>query len=194
MRTFLVVGLALLPMVLSDHGLGASPQDSVSQSEAAVQSSENPPAVGEKPATALTQGEVLPAATDATNAAAGDAVDPMPVAAAGREAEQGYAPVVLLVVGIVSVLGMIIGLKLNAFMALIISALIVSLGVGFVDGEDAGSRMAAVVQGFGGAAGGIGIVIAMAAIIGKCMLDSGAADPHVLHQPLYHHVLLRQAC
>ena len=36
--------------------------------------------------------------------------------------------------------------------------------------------MNAVVQGFGSAAGGIGIVIAMAAIIGKCMLDSGAAD------------------
>ena len=36
--------------------------------------------------------------------------------------------------------------------------------------------MSAVVQGFGGAAGGIGIVIAMAAIIGKYMLDSGAAD------------------
>ncbi|MGI9473564.1 MAG: GntP family permease [Rubripirellula sp.] len=85
-------------------------------------------------------------------------------------------PVLLLVIGIVSVLGMIIGLKLNAFLALIISALIVSLGVGLVNGEDAGSRMGAVVQGFGGAAGGIGIVIAMAAIIGKCMLDSGAAD------------------
>ncbi|HBV65701.1 MAG TPA: Gnt-II system L-idonate transporter, partial [Rhodopirellula sp.] len=90
--------------------------------------------------------------------------------------KSAVAPVVLLVIGIVSVLGMIIGLKLNAFMALIISALIVSLGVGWVDGEDAGSRMSAVVQGFGGAAGGIGIVIAMAAIIGKCMLDSGAAD------------------
>lgn len=87
-----------------------------------------------------------------------------------------YIPVVLLVIGIVSVLGMIIGLKLNAFLALIISALIVSLGVGLVDGEDAGSRMNAVVKAFGGAAGGIGIVIAMAAIIGKCMLDSGAAD------------------
>ncbi len=85
-------------------------------------------------------------------------------------------PIILLVIGIVSVLGMIIGLKLNAFIALIISALIVSLGVGLVKGEDAGSRMNAVVNGFGSAAGSIGIVIAMAAIIGKCMLDSGAAD------------------
>ncbi len=87
-----------------------------------------------------------------------------------------WIPVLLLVIGIVSVLGMIIGLKLNAFLALIISALIVSLGVGLVEGQDAGARMNAVVQGFGAAAGGIGIVIAMAAIIGKCMLDSGAAD------------------
>lgn len=86
------------------------------------------------------------------------------------------APIILLVIGILSVLGLIIGLKLNAFLALIISALIVSLGVGYVDGEDAGSRMQKVVDGFGGAAGGIGIAIAMAAIIGKCMLDSGAAD------------------
>lgn len=85
-------------------------------------------------------------------------------------------PVILLVIGIVSVLGMIIGLKLNAFVALILSALIVSLGVGIVDDQDFGGRMQAVVNGFGSAAGSIGIVIAMAAIIGKCMLDSGAAD------------------
>ncbi len=69
-----------------------------------------------------------------------------------------------------------IGLKLNAFLALIISALIVSLMVGMVQGQDMGSRMNAVVSAFGGACGSIGIVIAMAAIIGKCMLDSGAAD------------------
>ncbi|MEM6690866.1 MAG: SLC13 family permease [Planctomycetota bacterium] len=89
---------------------------------------------------------------------------------------QDLAPIILLVVGIVSVLGMIIGLKLNAFLALILSALIVSLGVGWVDGGSAGSRMNAVKDAFGVSAGGIGIVIAMAAIIGKCMLDSGAAD------------------
>lgn len=92
------------------------------------------------------------------------------------ETGSSSAPVVLLVIGILSVLGLIIGLKLNAFLALIISALIVSLGVGYVDGEEAGARMNEVVNGFGGAAGSIGIAIAMAAIIGKCMLDSGAAD------------------
>ena len=85
-------------------------------------------------------------------------------------------PVIMVVIGIVAVLGMIIGLKLNAFLALIISALLVSLLVGVTQGESFGSRMDALVGAFGGAAGGIGIVIAMAAIIGKCMLDSGSAD------------------
>lgn len=99
-------------------------------------------------------------------------------AAPSSSAEPGtnMIPVIMLVVGIVSVLALIIGLKLNAFLALIISALIVSLMVGLVGGDEMGGRMNAVVSAFGAACGGIGIVIAMAAIIGKCMLDSGAAD------------------
>ena len=67
---------------------------------------------------------------------------------------------ITLAVGIISVLGMIIGLKLNAFLALVISALIVSL----MSGGDAGSRIEAAAAAFGSAAGGIGIVIAMDAI------------------------------
>jgi len=102
--------------------------------------------------------------------------DPTTTEGFGAMSSEGITSVVLLVVGIVCVLGMIILLRLNAFLALILSALIVSLGVGLTQGEDAGSRMNAVVQSFGSSAGGIGIVIAMAAIIGKCMLDSGAAD------------------
>ena len=117
------------------------------------------------------------AAADALDAAA--AVDVAPsegILASTLTSITAVAPVILLIVGIVSVLGMIIGLKLNAFLALIISALIVSLGVGWVDGQEAGKRMDAVVDAFGSSAGSIGIVIAMASIIGKCMLDSGAAD------------------
>lgn len=80
-------------------------------------------------------------------------------------------PLIILGVGIVTVLGLIIGFKLNAFLALIIAALVVSLLSG-AGGESIGN----VTKAFGGSAGGIGVVIAMAAIIGKCMLDSGAAD------------------
>ena len=87
-----------------------------------------------------------------------------------------WTPAWIVGVGIVSVLAMIIALRLNAFLALIISAIVVSLLVGAIGGDDAGERMNAVVSAFGDNAGKVGIVIAMAAVIGKCMLDSGSAD------------------
>ncbi len=77
-----------------------------------------------------------------------------------------------LLVGMATVLGLIIIVKANAFLALIAAAMVVSL---MADGpiQDKFSRVASA---FGGTAGGVGIVIALAAVIGKCMLDSGAAD------------------
>ncbi len=81
-------------------------------------------------------------------------------------------PMVCLGVGIATVLGLIIALKVNAFIALISAAMIVSL---MAPGATA-DKIGRVANSFGGAAGSIGIVIAMAAVIGKCMLDSGAAD------------------
>ena len=84
--------------------------------------------------------------------------------AAGDAPDTTY-PLIVLCVGIVTVLGLIIGFKLNAFLALIVAALVVSLLSG------AGSNsIGNVTKAFGGSAGGIGVVIAMAAIIGKCML------------------------
>lgn len=97
----------------------------------------------------------------------------------GSEAEVDRYPLIVLAVGMASVLGLIIGLRMNAFLAMIISALLVSLMVVGDEGfelQEAGNRMNAVVSAFGSSAGGVGIVIAMAAIIGKCMLDSGSAD------------------
>jgi GntP family gluconate:H+ symporter len=79
---------------------------------------------------------------------------------------------VILAVGIVTVLALIIGLKLNAFLALIISAMVVSL----LAPGPLGERISRVADAFGTSAGKIGIVIALAAVIGKCMLESGAAD------------------
>lgn len=84
----------------------------------------------------------------------------------------GIWPLIILIIGIVTVLGLIIGFKLNAFLALIISAILVScLAPGSLEG-----KISRVATSFGSAAGNIAIVIGMAAIIGKCMLDSGAAD------------------
>ncbi|MEW4489082.1 SLC13 family permease [Thalassoglobus sp. JC818] len=81
-------------------------------------------------------------------------------------------PLIILAIGIVTILGLILILKVNAFLALIVSAIVVSLlSPGAV--EDKISRVA---DSFGSAAGNIAIVIGLAAIIGECMMVSGAAD------------------
>lgn len=85
---------------------------------------------------------------------------------------QDYYPLIVLGIGIATVLGLIIAARLNAFLALIIAALVVSL----MASGDLGVRVQRVADAFGTNAGNIGIVIALASIIGKCMLDSGAAD------------------
>lgn len=81
-------------------------------------------------------------------------------------------PIVILVIGVVLLIVMILVLRLNAFVALISSAIVVSL---LSPGEFA-DKVTRVGQAFGTVTGSIGIVIALATIIGKCMMDSGAAD------------------
>ncbi|MEX2215697.1 MAG: SLC13 family permease [Phycisphaeraceae bacterium] len=81
-------------------------------------------------------------------------------------------PLVILLIGIALILGLIVWLRLNAFLALILAAMVVSL----LAPGDVATKMARVGAELGNTAGGIGIIIALAAIIGKCMMDSGAAD------------------
>jgi len=81
-------------------------------------------------------------------------------------------PLVILLIGIVVVVGMIIVLRVNAFIALITAAMVVSL----LSAGELGEKISRVAEAFGSSAGQIGIVIAMAAVIGKCLMDSGAAD------------------
>jgi H+/gluconate symporter-like permease len=81
-------------------------------------------------------------------------------------------PMITLAVGIAIVLSLIVAFKVNAFIALISAAIVVSL----MSPGDVAIKIDRVAKAFGATAGGIGIVIAMAAVIGKCMLDSGAAD------------------
>ncbi|CAN5913821.1 hypothetical protein BH23PLA1_BH23PLA1_15520 [soil metagenome] len=105
-------------------------------------------------------------------------------------------PVAILAVGIGIVLVGILVLRLHAFLALLLAALTVAwltpvealrnYAAGQVEAgrwtdrkaEEFSTSVAAerVAEGFGETAASIGILIAMAAIIGKCLLDSGAAD------------------
>lgn len=82
------------------------------------------------------------------------------------------SPFLILGIGIAVVLGSILILRLNAFLALLVAALIVSL----LSPGPWGSKIQRVAEAFGTSAGNIGIVIALAAIIGECLMLSGAAD------------------
>jgi GntP family gluconate:H+ symporter len=81
-------------------------------------------------------------------------------------------PLIILVVGMLTVILMITRLRMNAFIALISSAVVVSL----LSPGDLAEKISRVAEAFGNTAGSIGIVIALAVVIGKCMMDSGAAD------------------
>lgn len=101
-------------------------------------------------------------------------------------------PYILLIAGMAIVIGAILGLRLHAFLALILAALVIAwLTPGeliFQYGLSKGMSEAAarqlqeaffvdrVAEGFGKTVGQIGLLIAMASIIGEGMLRSGAAD------------------
>ena len=101
-------------------------------------------------------------------------------------------PLWILLFGIVVVVGGILVLRLHAFLALVLGALLVSALTTpehleryarekqlteaeskSLLGQSVGARVA---QAFGNTCGKIGILIALAAVIGKALLESGAAD------------------
>jgi GntP family gluconate:H+ symporter len=95
------------------------------------------------------------------------------------ETDGSWYPFLVLAIGIAVVLGGIVVLRINAFIALLTAALVVSFLVGSRVPESAAALTAPVVRvvdAFGATAGAIGIVIALAAVIGEAMMRSGAAD------------------
>ncbi|MDP6905659.1 MAG: hypothetical protein QF406_14570, partial [Verrucomicrobiota bacterium] len=111
-----------------------------------------------------------------------------------------YWPLGILAISVGFIVFTIIKLKLHPFLALIFAAVLTGLLAGDLPGMtteniglfksrvtlndtpgDAANDMLLAVNwsllGFGNTAAGIGFVVALAAIIGTCMLGSGAADP-----------------
>ena len=117
-------------------------------------------------------------------------------------------PFLLLGLGMAIVLSLVIWLKVHPFLALIIAATVVSFSTPekslksyaenytqsqkdrgkmtdssakqFKDDFAKVSPMKRVVQEFGGGCAKVGLIIAFAALIGKCMLESGAASKVVM--------------
>ena len=89
-----------------------------------------------------------------------------------------FWPFIVLLIGIATVVVLIVAMRLHAFLALIIAAVVVGLMSGSLPG-DAVHLVKAVelpMREFGVVAGQIAFVIALAAIVGTAMLESGAAD------------------
>jgi GntP family gluconate:H+ symporter len=101
-------------------------------------------------------------------------------------------PILILVIAIIIVVGGIIGLKLHPFLALLLGAFVVALitpgsaieqfALGKGATPEAALKLANTSIGeriateFGNTCGKLAIIIAMAVIIGKSMLESGAAE------------------
>lgn len=82
-------------------------------------------------------------------------------------------PFLILALGMAAVVGGILLLRLHAFIALLAGAILVAALSPDSSLATAGPNVATA---FGKTAGKIAILIAMAAVIGKCLLESGAAD------------------
>lgn len=80
-------------------------------------------------------------------------------------------PVPALLIGIVFMMILVIKTKIQAFPALILTAIL----IGLLSGLGAADAIGAVTQGFGGTMTSIGIVIGLGCIMGKFMEKSGAA-------------------
>jgi GntP family gluconate:H+ symporter len=81
-------------------------------------------------------------------------------------------PLVILAIGILTIVGLIVFFRVHAFVALIVTAALVS----FLAPGEPGEKLSRVAGEFGNAVGKIGIVIAFASVIGTCLMESGAAD------------------
>ncbi len=99
-------------------------------------------------------------------AAAGSAGD-----AAGAAAPGGQL-VAAALAGIVLIVVLISWAKLHPFLSLAIGALV----TGAIAGMDVAAASASFANGFGATMGGVGILIALGAIYGKLLADSGGAD------------------
>ncbi len=83
------------------------------------------------------------------------------------------SPLTILAIAIAVVFVLILRLRINAFIALITAATTVGLLSPNVGLEEV---MPSVAQEFGGVCASIAIVIGLAALIGQCLMESGAAD------------------
>lgn len=83
-----------------------------------------------------------------------------------------YLPIIWVALGVALLLFLNMKVKLNGVLALLISALF----VGIANGLSLPDVIASIKQGFGGTLGSLALIIGFGAVLGKLMVDSGAAQ------------------
>jgi len=103
-----------------------------------------------------------------------------PIFAQAAASSPDYWPFAVLAICVGLIVTLITVLRVHAFMALILAAFAAGLLAKTLPGEPEKSHWVQAVEltttEFGVTAGKIGVVIALAAIIGMCLMESGAAD------------------
>lgn len=94
--------------------------------------------------------------------------DPAPIVPVGSDAQLITAALI----GFAVIIVLITWLKVHPFLALTIGALGVGIGAGMATGQ----ALTSFSNGFGSTMGGVGVLIALGAMFGKLLADSGGAD------------------
>lgn len=81
-------------------------------------------------------------------------------------------PLLIIAAGVILLLILMIGFKVNGFIALILVAIV----VGFAEGMSAQDVLHAVQNGIGGTLGGIAMILGFGTILGRLISDTGAAQ------------------
>jgi len=84
--------------------------------------------------------------------------------------------ITLLIVTVCSILLLVLLIASKLRLHPVIALLIVSIAVGFASGLDTKSIVSSIEDGAGGTLGGVGLQVAIGAMIGKLLGDSGASD------------------
>jgi H+/gluconate symporter-like permease len=104
----------------------------------------------------------------------------MHVLALAAGASPDYWPFAVLIISVALIIALITVLRVHAFVALILAAITAGLLAKTLPGEPEKSHWVQAVElttsEFGVTAGKIGVVIALASIIGMCLMESGGAD------------------
>ncbi|PTE81798.1 gluconate permease [Staphylococcus equorum] len=83
-----------------------------------------------------------------------------------------HLPLISLVIGVALLLFLNIKLKINSILALIFSAIV----VGFINGMKPIAILETIKEGLGSTLGSLALIIGFGAVLGKLMVDSGAAQ------------------